>query len=262
MIDAFSDYSLPMRPSQQEFDAMMLQRGLDAASSRVAWAGQKIAGIWLTSVRGSEAYLIASGTRPAFRSRGVARAMAEDCMAYLKAAGVRSFGTEVLRGNTSAASLYTSLGMEKRRVLDCYSIAAADPPADGGHAFRRVHWDEISPNARALRAWAPSWQNSDHSLAAIADQLLCFSRMDGSDLTAYAAVGSGTGIIHQIAVRNDARRNGVATSLLRAIQNELPGIPLRLINICQSDAAFRAFMKQAGARETAGQFELKMTIRK
>ena len=124
MLDSFSDYAIPMQLSQPDFDAMMRQRGLDLPSSRVALIDGTVAAISLTSVRDGQAYLISSGTRPAYRSRGLAWAMTAGSLAYLREVGARSFQTEVLRNNELALPLYLSLGMTKLRKLDCYRITA------------------------------------------------------------------------------------------------------------------------------------------
>lgn len=68
MLDAFSDYEIPMRPSPHQFAQMMQQRGLDCLSSRIATINGQIAGLWLTAVRANRAYLILSGTSPAHRA--------------------------------------------------------------------------------------------------------------------------------------------------------------------------------------------------
>ncbi|MBT5433435.1 MAG: hypothetical protein P8Q36_20145 [Alphaproteobacteria bacterium] len=71
MIDAFSDYQLPLNLTLRSFQFMMVQRGLDLNASRVAVVDGSVAAIWLVAVRERNAYLISSGTRPRFRSKGL-----------------------------------------------------------------------------------------------------------------------------------------------------------------------------------------------
>ncbi len=260
MVDAFSDYAIPLRLDQQGFDAMMRQRGLDMGSSRVALVDGEFAAIWLTSVRDGCGYLISSGTRPAYRSRGLARQMGDASLRHMRDAGVRSFQTEVLRDNATALGLYLSLGMAKRRELDCYSIPGADRQEDDHHEFQQVDWKQIANQAAGVREWAPSWQNSDQSLAAIADLLQCTALFDGSDLVAFAAINPKSGVLHQLAVRADRRRSGVALALLKELQIQAPDTGLRLINVWAGDDAARALMRRVGATETPGQFELHMPL--
>lgn len=258
MADAFSDYALPVHLDEAAFTFMMRQRGLDRQASRVAVIDGEIAAIWLVSIRGTYGYLISSGTRPPFRSRGMARAMAVSCLEGIRARGVTGFQTEVLRENETAAGLYRSLGMTVSRELDCYMVS--DAVAAGAAAVDVVSWSRIAAEAPALRDWRPSWQNDDPSLDAIADDVLCLASYDAAGLAGCGAVNPATGTVYQLAVRKDVRRRGVGRALLSGMQSELSGTPVRFINIEQEDAGFRAFMRACGGQEFVGQYELAMTL--
>lgn len=260
MLEAYSDYAVPMRLSRARFDEMLQQRSVDLSASRVALAGGDVAAIWLVGRRGERGYLISCGTRPGFRARGLARALAEDNLAALRKAGVRVFQAEVLRNNDSALALYLSLGMHIHRALDCYSLPEAVQPASGPTRCQPVRWEEIAAQAAALLDWAPSWQNEAPSLAAISDQLPCLARMEGASLGAFAAVQRSTGTIQQIAVQPDLRRRGIARGMIAELQARLPGMPLRFINLCAGDAGFRAFAASMGAAEMVGQYELTLRL--
>ncbi|WP_299876583.1 GNAT family N-acetyltransferase [uncultured Sulfitobacter sp.] len=258
MADAFSDYAIPMQLDEATFAFMMQQRGLDRAASRIAVIDGEIAAIWLVSIRDTFGYLISSGTRPPFRSRGMARAMAVSCLEGLRAQGVTGFQTEVLRTNETAAGLYRSLGMTVARELDCYVLS--DAVEAGAAAVEGVPWSRIAAQVPALRDWRPSWQNDDPSLAAIAEDVLCLAFFDDAGLAGYGAANPATATFYQVAVRKDLRRQGVGRALLSGMQSELSGRPLRFINIAQEDAGFRAFMRACGAQDIAGQHELAMEL--
>ena len=260
MLEAFSAYAVPMKLSLVDFEMMMRQRGLDLNSSRVAVVDGEVAAIWLTSIRGNKGYLISSGTRPQFRSRGLARAMAEDCLGQLRGSGICSFQCEVLRDNEAAAGLYYSLGMKRHRLLDCYSLPVLQTGKSTSFNVTKSNWRDIAPRAAKLRDWTPSWQNDDASLKAIADQVTCLAWFDGDRLMAYAAVSPSSGTVHQLAVSRDLRQQGVAVALLAASQHQCPETQLRLINVQQDDLAFQALMTSTSATETAGQYELLMEL--
>ena len=258
MGDAFSDYAIPLQVDEAAFTFMMRQRGLDRAASRVAVVDGEVAAIWLVAIRDTRSYLISSGTQPAFRSRGMARALAVSCLEGLRTREVSRFQTEVLRDNETAAGLYRSLGMRLSRELDCYVL---NDVLDGSAAeVDAVAWTQIANAAAGLRDWQPSWQNDDPSVAAIADDVLCLASYDAEGLTGYIAASPDTATLYQMAVRKDARRRGVGRGLVAALQRELPGKPLRFINIQQDDAGFRAFMQACAAKELPGQFELAMEM--
>ena len=260
LLASFSDYAIPMQLSLEAFEMMMRQRGLDLHSSRVALVGGQVAAIWLTSVRAGRGYLISSGTRPQFRSRGLARALANDSLGHMRGQGILSFQTEVLRDNETAAGLYYSLGMTKARALDCYTLPAFQVREPVSDVFEQLHWRDLASRGAMLRDWAPTWQNDDAAMEAIADQLLCVAMIETGELKSYAVVSQNSGTVHQLAVSSDWRQRGMARAALVAIQRHLPETQLRLINVQQDDIAFQALMQSVGATETSGQYELRMDL--
>lgn len=253
---SFSDYALPINLTAEAFDFMMRQRGLDRAASRVAIIEDEIAAIWLVSVRGAAVYLISSGTVPAYRRRGLSRALAGECLSALKHGGATSFQTEVLIDNTQAHDLYLSLGMKTARILDCYSLPVPKG-AQAQHEVSEVSWPSVAQTVRPLQDFQPSWQNDTASLNAITDDVRCRAVFDEAGLAGYAAVVPRTGTLAQIAVRQDKRRKGLAGALLGSYR-ELER--LRVINADSASDDFRAFMISLGAEPTLGQYELKMPL--
>lgn len=257
---AFSDYAVPLRLNAEAFAFMMRQRGLDRSSSRVALQDGKVIAIWLTAVRGSQAYLISSGTRPAFRSRGIARALALASVQVLQDHGIASFQTEVLRSNETAATLYYSLGMTVTRELSCYLLEPKKNTSPLPAMFGTTRWRDIADDAAALRDWQPTWQNNDSALHAIADKVACLASFDQFGLAGYAAADPKSGTVFQIAVRPDRRRKGLGTALLRHMASDAERKALRLLNIQANDGGFHAFMTANGATETEGQYHLAMSL--
>jgi len=253
---SFSDYSVPMHLSPQAFELMMLQRGLHRKTSRIAVVDDRVAAIWLVSVRGKAAYLISSGTVPKFRRRGLARQLAADCLSGLRHRGATSFQTEVLTDNRRAHDLYVSLGMRFARTLDCYDVPVPEEAADD-HEVRDVTWPQICRDVLPLHDIEPSWQNATESLTCVADRVTCRAMFDEAGIVGYAATLSDSGTLAQLAVRKDKRRMGIA----RALISNWPGrTALRVINADRSSSTFRAFMKSLGARQTHAQYELTMTL--
>lgn len=253
---SFSDYAVPMHLSPRTFELMMLQRGLHKDTSRIAIVDDQVAAIWLVSVRGKASYLISSGTVPKFRRRGLARQLAADCLSGLRHRGVTGFQTEVLMDNRRAHDLYVSLGMRFARTLDCYEVPVPGE-ATGGHEIRDVAWTQISEDVLPLQDIEPSWQNTSASLNCIPGHVRCRAIFDEAGVVGYAAILSDSGTLAQIAVRKDKRRKGIARALISHWPDRTA---LRVINADRASNTFRSFMKSLDARQTHGQYELKMKL--
>ena len=267
LCSAFADYAVPMRPSPAAFDLMMRQRGLDRTVSRIATMDGAIVAIWLVGRRGSASYLIASGTMPEHRGRGIARALASASLDALRAAGVETFRTEVIAGNAHARSLYERLGMRTTRTLACFKLGVAVfrdtlmPRAPGSDiSIRAVPWSDIRDHASEFADWPPSWQNDDASLDALGDDVLGLLAGSRSSPLAVAAVVPGNGTLARIAVRSNARRRGIGTALVRAAMEWSVGEGIEVINAQANDAAFAGFMRGLRADGTVDQCELSMIL--
>ncbi|MEM9795777.1 MAG: GNAT family N-acetyltransferase [Pseudomonadota bacterium] len=254
MLAAFSDYAVPMQPSQTSFNLMLRQRGFVPDASLVTMAGDTVVAIWLVGRRGADAYLIASGTRPEDRGRGLARAMADRSLAGLVAHGARTFTTEVMDGNAPARALYLSLGMEAVRPLDCYQLVQSG----GGGDVVDTPWDRLSVEAPTLWDWPPTWQNDVAALSAVPGNIRSVTIWDVAGLAGYAARIETTMTLAQIAVRPDRRRNGLGRALVGALAPT--DQHLRIINADGRDPGFRAFAKALGATPMVGQTELRCAL--
>lgn len=252
---AFSDYAAPMTLSDAGFAKMMQQRGLDREASRIAVDAGVVAAIWLVSVRASRGYLISSGTVPAFRSKGLARRLAKASLAGMKARQLRSFQTEVMTDNSVAMALYHRLNMRVTRELTCYTVPAL-PVSTSSDAIKTLNWSGLRPDAQGIRDWAPSWQNNDLSLDAVAEDVVCVGVHDADGFGGYAVLLPFNGTVAQIAVRPDLRRRGIARDLFSQLQAHQPQQGLRIVNAAADDVGFAAFMAGMGAKLTVTQHEL------
>ena len=96
---AFSNCPIPVAPTRLAFGATMRRRGLDRAVSRVATIDGRATAFWLVAHREASAFLIASGTVPEHRGKGLGRASGTALIDDLGSRGAKSFRTEVLVGN-------------------------------------------------------------------------------------------------------------------------------------------------------------------
>ncbi|EBA13704.1 GNAT family N-acetyltransferase [Roseobacter sp. CCS2] len=253
---AFSDYSVPTQLTPSAFDRMMLQRGLNTEVSKVAVARGRIVSFWFMSVRGDQAYLIASGTLPAFRGRGLSTQLAHSVLDDLRASNVSSFHTEVLEHNNVAQRLYARIGMTRVRRLGCCTVSQ---PMSGPHFdidLVERKWSDVMAQIADMRDWQPTWQNSDASLAALGTDVMCICATQADQISGYIAVFKKTHTVAQLAVKKSARRKGIGRELLRNALRGAPGAALRFINYADDDPGFSAFLKAHHANSIKGQFDL------
>ena len=242
LLDAFSDYVVPLQPSLAQFETLLNSRGFDADASMVACNGGEIAAFWNVASRASKAYLITSGTRVAHRGKGLAGQLGEASIAAAKYQGKKSFWLEVIEGNSSAERLYDRLGFNVERKLDSYTLKHPAPELSG---CRRVDLPTCSATLQRFSSWQPSWQNSNETIART--PITCF-------LHAHGAVAAGRGgLIHQIA----AETTDTLQTLLAAAATE--GL-LRLINMDSEDQMLRATLEALGAELLLRQSEMQRPI--
>ncbi len=252
---AFSDYPVPMHLSQQGFEFRMRMRGYRPEHSRIAMIGGAVAAFWLVGVRGDKAYLISSGTLPAYRRRGLSKAIGRAVIATLKDNGITSIQTEVLANNPSAQALYAQLGFSVMRELDSFDLQTA---ALTCVTHERIQQAAI-PTERLVRPlWEthPSWQDDIAAHAAVARDVRCFAINDEIGLAAYVIFNPQTENLSQIAVRPDKRRQGLATALITHGKNVLDLPVLKVINVDRANVSLLAFLKVSGAEPLVSQMEL------
>jgi ribosomal protein S18 acetylase RimI-like enzyme len=278
-MEAFADYSVPVTWSREEFEANNARRGFDPAISLGAFEGGRLIGFALNG-RGSwggepAAYDMGTGVVPEARGAGLAGMLAERLKETLPAFGIRRWLLEVLRDNAPALTTYERAGFRITRRFECPIGVFCEPgkALPGGIAIEEL---PAFPReeARAMREWEPSWQNSDDSVARAAGSLVFFGarewgREDGlasapsvdsraSRLLGYA-VASPSGVIWQLAVERGLRRRGIGAAILRAIAARSKG-SIRYINIQSDDVATLGLLARCGVSEGPGQYEMLLEL--
>ncbi len=257
---AFSDYAVPMQLTQDAFDRLLAQRGFVPEVSRVAIVNGEVAAFWLVGRRGDAGYLISSGTCPAHRGKGLSTEIGLAVLACLRGDGATSLQMEVLENNVVAQSLYKRLGLTQHRQLGCCHIMPPKDVPPSVYSIVTRPWSETAAFAESAQDWAPSWQHSSESLAALGEDVMCLCAEKGQQVIGCVAVITSTLTVAQIAVDPRFRRQGVARALLAACGEALEAEELRLINFDAGDAGFSSFVSTLDTRPRVGQYELHMLL--
>ena len=259
MLEAFSDYVVPMRPSLAQFEAMLCQRSFDPSLTSVALEDGKPVALWLIGRRENAGYLISSGTLPAWRGKGLAQALAGRSEALLKQANVASLQLEVISTNAPAIRVYEKLGFQVTRDLQCYAWADAPEDSRRAHEVTEKNWLALQPAVSNFRDWRPSWQNTDEAVARLGDRLVCLAVETAGETAGYTVVEPETGTLFQIAVNPRYRYKGIGTALIAGAA-ERAKAKLRLLNAEAGDKGFARFLERLGAEKSVLQFEMRKEL--
>lgn len=261
-LEAFSDYAVPVTSTLESFRANNAQRGFAPALSAGAFEDGRLVGFVLNG-RGAwngrpTAYDLGTGIIPSRRGGGLGSALALECFALLRKAGIAQYLLEVIKTNAPAFNLYRKKGFEITREFACYrGPRPARKPAGAGAALLRPLKRPSLKEAAAFRDWEPSWQNSDAALARRPGGLKLLGIYMGGRLAGYGVIRPN-GDIPQLAVARQFRRRGLGSILLRGLAASLPAPCERLsaLNIEDSDAASKSFFLKHGLAYLAGQYEM------
>jgi len=242
MLDAFSDYIVPLQPDADTFKAALSARNFDPEASFVALEGDDVIGFWNVATRGTKRYLIGSGTRIGHRGRGLASRLGMAAIHAAENVGIESFWLEVVKGNTDAERLYRKLGFDVTRKLDCYQL---DHPSPDQSSCKLSDFDTVANVIQRYSTWEPSWQNATESL--YGSQLTSFLHEKGG-----AIIGAG-GLVHQIA----ASEPSALEDLLAAAATVGS---LTLVNVDSADNALCSLVQKLGAHRFIVQSEMRLSL--
>jgi ribosomal protein S18 acetylase RimI-like enzyme len=114
---AFADYYVPFHVSEDQVSRMDQVYHVDLDRSVVAFVGTEAVGLALLGRRKTRGWIHSVGTVPAWRHRGIAKAMVAQVIAAAAEGEVEELTLEVFSENALAFRLYQSLGFSPRREL-------------------------------------------------------------------------------------------------------------------------------------------------
>jgi ribosomal protein S18 acetylase RimI-like enzyme len=265
---AFSDYQAPVDMPYEAFETNLKRNGYMPGVSVGAFVNGELTGIVLNGVRywdGEKTiYDLGTGVIPALRKRGITKKMLSMVQTICRDHGISRYQLEVIQENTAAVSLYKKQGFQVMRGLNCYM---AERNERKSHESRQ--WQIFLSRALTPEQWecvrsfwddSPSWQNSIDSVCAIADSFACILAEISGKLIGYGIINKANGDIVQLAVKPEYRRLGVATDIMRYLQEQTGSPKIKMINIEQQDEALNMFLKQSGFSVFLKQYEMEKKL--
>ena len=253
----FADYVVPIELDAAELTHMVAQDGIDVSSSRVVVRDGQAAGIALIARRGWTARLAAMALVPEARGAGIGSWLMERLIDEARARGERAMTLEVIEQNEPAVHLYAKCGFCTMRRLVGY---VASPPHDSGAASDSVQAAlveiDVCELARQVSACGlPDlpWQVSGASLAQMGPPNVAYQLDDA--LVLLSDPEASQIAIRALLVAPQARRQGQAARLLRALLARHPRKTWRVPALCPEEAG-GPFEKAGFERTSLSQLQM------
>jgi ribosomal protein S18 acetylase RimI-like enzyme len=225
----YEGYYTPIHVDEAALRYMVDAWDIDLARSRIALQDGNPVGVAMLGVRGDEGWVGGLGVVASHRRGGVGRALME----ALLAEAPPSVSLEVIEQNEPALRLYETLGFERTRILEVWSLREAVPETSVRTA-----------NPAPLGQAGLPWQRADRSLPADYERI----EVDGG--AALIRAGGPSVSVLQL----DARDESAAAELLAAARSR--GESLNYLNVPEGDPASDA-LRALGGMLDLRQFEMR-----
>lgn len=251
----FSDYFVPIQISAAGLLTMVRQDSVDLQLSRVILNDAEPVGVALIARRGWTSRLAAMSIIPNARSKGIGAVAVRQLLDEAKARGDKTMLLEVIEQNAPAVRLYEKCGFQKMRRLIGFTGHSNFENVDV--ALEQVDVREV---ARVLTAHSSDdlpWQISGESLAQSAPPFVGYRL--GASYIALSNLDAPTIIIRAVVTLPDARRQGNATKLLRAVIARYPEKTWRVSPTFPEE--FGGVYERIGlARDTLSQWQMTIPL--
>lgn len=272
VIEAFSDYVVPMQPEFDALKRLYLIEGVDMDYSFGAFDGEKMVGFTVNGIgdwQGSlTAYDAGTGVIPAYRRKGISRRMFEHFLPVLRERQVIQYLLEVIVENKPAFELYKNLGFHIEREFAVFGRKNASFSTEPLYQSKQnlEIRDIENPEWNLLQTfWTyhPSWQNSIDSMKRSSADATINKKFLGlfldNEMIGYGIVFPKSGNVPQIAVAKNHRGHGFGRMLLNALQNQTE-TPLKVYNVDEKAGGVLAFLRANGFSLLTRQYEMLLKL--
>ena len=258
-LEAFSDYQINMRVSQEEFEQRLVRDGVRLEISGGAFDESRMVGFYMNALgewKGKHtAFDAGTGVIPVYRRQGIAEELFKFMVPRLKEASVEEYMLEVLTGNERAVALYRKLGFVEKRRLAVFRRSVPLTP-DVEIEIRPVNeldWELF----KSFWDGDPSWQNSIDSVERVANDRVVLCAYVDETCVGYGIAFKPWASLMHLAVAPAHRRKGIGSQILSALQQEVSATEsLKVTNVDENLAGTLAFYEANGFKMVLEQFEM------
>ena len=265
LLEAFSDYIVPFRLTEDQFKNHIAVNAVDINNSVGAFADGKMVGFTLNGFGlwndKSTVYDAGTGVFPRFRGKGIATEIFEFMQPALKRNGVRQIILEVIAENEKAVRLYRKMEFrETRRLLILEQQNPIDYASKSDFIIRQLG----APDWKLLKTfWDGNtcWQNSVEALNRALTRKIVLGAFRREIPVGYGVVFPKSANIVQLAVDINYRRRGVASLILSEMKKAVgTDKPLRVSNLDENLKCAVEFFTNKNFGETLSQLEMVKTL--
>ena len=218
---AFADYEMQL--DRVQLRKMLKRRGFDPDLSFAAFEGERIVAFTFNGIGRFDgiptAYDTGTGTLQEYRGRGLATAIFEHSIPYLREAGIGQYLLEVLQHNTRAVSVYRNLGFEVTREFNYFIQAknALSVPEKKPVFPCVVRPIRLAAYGSLADFWdfEPAWQNSFAAIERSPEDFITLGLFTEEQLIGYCVFEPASGDVTQLAVDKRYRRKSAGSLLLQ-----------------------------------------------
>lgn len=226
----------------------------DLRHSLIAYDGEEVAGLAVLAIRGERGWCGGFGVAPAFRRRGVGRALMSALLASARSAGLKRLSLEVSEHNPTARRLYERAGLRVTRDLLLVERAAGvehEPRELEGGPLEEAAPSELLLHFARLHGAAPAWQRDLPTMLAGLSSGLRLGPRESPRAYALLSVGAdGETYVTDLAAEGGEDARELTAALARRVEGRL-----RIINEPE-ESLFVAPLLANGFVETERQHEM------
>jgi ribosomal protein S18 acetylase RimI-like enzyme len=244
---AYADYFIPIWFNGDQLEQMCDDMDVDLTQSVVAMVGEKLVGITLLSQRGREGWVSGVGVIPAWRRRGIGRAMIARVQTIAQALRLDRLRLEVLDANEGGRRLYEAMGFTRSRDLMVLRLS----PRWVRRPSRPLRLAHSDPEAllryqHTYQTVEPSWERALPSLRKRADRVqgLGFWPDRSKTLAGYVLYQAQSDVCHILDLVVDPTHDThitTARQILLTLHGMYPGLGGYIVNVPAEDPLLAAF---------------------
>lgn len=260
---SFADYIIPLQLTVEQLEMKITAENIQLNLSVGVLDQDKLVGFMLHALNPIDgkltAYNAATGVIPSHRGQGLVAKMYEWLLERLKPLQVEQLVLEVIEGNNSAIRAYEKMGYHKARKLICFEGETATLSQKDTVEIKELadfNWPVFT------KFWdiQPAWQNAIAALENSKSRCRILGAYKEEEMVGYLIFNPTSKRVLQVAVAADYRRAGIATQLIRGMQQMTASKALYVYNIDDASKELAAFFSQFKLTSDLAQFEMKRTI--